>query len=516
MARISAEHCLERASPHSGHFWAPAPIWGSGRPARRQARGSPRLTNAQVATLLGLLGAGVALRLYALDGGLWLDEVLTLVNYARVPLGAIVTSYPDQNQHVLYSVLARLSFILFGESGWALRLPAALFGVASLIALFSFARRVTDSREALVATALLTLSYHHIWFSQNARGYSGLLFWTLVSSTLFYAAMTQRRSGLWPFYGLAVALGMYTHLTMLFLVIGHALVFGSYVLRRPAPRTLRHVGPAIAGFALSGLLTIQLYAFMLPELLGPGLEESTAVEQWNSLWWTIRELVGGLALNRAGGLAAVVASMVFGVGLVSYWRTQPIVPLLLIIPAVFGAAITLGMGHPLWPRFFLFLAGFGVLVVVRGTRVTAERLGALAGAGWHRQNQIGVAACMLLVLISSVTTPLAYRPKQDFVAAQQFVESSRQPGEAVIAVGLATFPYTEYLAPSWLTATSAEDIRAIHRTAKGTWVLSTLRAQLQTSYPDIDRLIHDEFDLVAEFHGSVSDGEILVFHLRGS
>ena len=143
-------------------------------------------------------------------------------------------------------------------------------------------------------------------------------------------------------------------------------------------------------------------------------------------------------------------------------------------------------------------------------------LGALAGAGWNRQNQVGVAACMLLVLISSVTTPLAYRPKQDFVAAQEFVESTRQPGEAVIAVGLATFPYTEYLAPSWLTATSAEDIRAIHRTAKGTWVLSTLRAQLQTSYPDIDRLIHDEFDLVAEFHGSVSDGEILVFHLRGS
>ena len=78
---------------------------------------------------------------------------------------------------------------IFGDGPAALRLPAVLFGVASIAALYLFARRVTTVREALVAAALMTVSYHHIWFSQNARGYSALLFWTLVSSWLFARAL---------------------------------------------------------------------------------------------------------------------------------------------------------------------------------------------------------------------------------------------------------------------------------------------------------------------------------------
>jgi Dolichyl-phosphate-mannose-protein mannosyltransferase len=107
------------------------------------------------ALALGAILAGAAaLRFHALDTGLWHDEIL-----------------------ILYTVLARLSLGLFGDGCWVLRLPAAVFGIASVGALYGLAREVTDRGEALLTAALLAFSYHHVWFSQNARGYTGLLLW---------------------------------------------------------------------------------------------------------------------------------------------------------------------------------------------------------------------------------------------------------------------------------------------------------------------------------------------------
>ncbi|HKZ80638.1 MAG TPA: glycosyltransferase family 39 protein, partial [Pyrinomonadaceae bacterium] len=126
-----------------------------------------------VLSVLSLLG--LALRLWHLNTDLWFDELLTLLNYLRLPLGDLVTSLPDQNNHLLFSVLSHASVSLFGESAWAVRLPSVLFGVMSLWALFLLGRRVVGTREALLACALMTFSYHHIWFSQNARGYMALL-----------------------------------------------------------------------------------------------------------------------------------------------------------------------------------------------------------------------------------------------------------------------------------------------------------------------------------------------------
>ena len=73
--------------------------------------------------LVALLGIGLGLRLYHLGPGLWYDEIETLVEYVRSPLGRIITDYHSTNQHPLYSVLAHFSIATLGESGAALRAP---------------------------------------------------------------------------------------------------------------------------------------------------------------------------------------------------------------------------------------------------------------------------------------------------------------------------------------------------------------------------------------------------------
>jgi len=180
------------------------------RPPRPAAPVQPA-TSPATRWLIGLLlAAAFGIRLYQLGSGLWLDEILTYVNYARLSFGENVTTYSNENQHFLYSLMAHACFLLFGENAWALRLPAVLFGVGSIWALFLLGKYAASAREGLFAAALFAFSYHHVWFSQNARGYSGLLFWTILSSLFFLRALEEDRRGLWVAYAIAVTLGVYT------------------------------------------------------------------------------------------------------------------------------------------------------------------------------------------------------------------------------------------------------------------------------------------------------------------
>ena len=139
----------------------------------------------------GLTLLAALLSVPSLNSGLWTDEVLTLVHYARLPVAQILTSFPDQNQHMLYSLLAHGSMRIFGEQPWALRLPAVIFGAGSIWALFLLGRRLFGETEALLACALMTVSYHRIWFSQDARGYTGMLFFSLLATWLWLEAMER-------------------------------------------------------------------------------------------------------------------------------------------------------------------------------------------------------------------------------------------------------------------------------------------------------------------------------------
>src|SRR5204863_9090573 len=127
--------------------------------------------------------------------------------------------------HILYTLLARLSFLLFGESVWTLRLPAVLFGVGSIWAVYLFSCQVATWREGLLSAGFLMFSYHHVWFSQNARGYTALLFWALLGSSLFIQNLCRPKLLTTLAYAVVTALALYTHLTAMFVVAAHGLIY---------------------------------------------------------------------------------------------------------------------------------------------------------------------------------------------------------------------------------------------------------------------------------------------------
>ncbi len=481
-------------------------IWTSDiQSTRPLSDASPQL---HLAILAVVLLAATGLRLYGLDVGLWHDEILTYVKYVRLPFGEIISTYEDQNQHFLFTLLAHASFGMFGESAWALRLPSVLFGIASIWALYLFGRQVSADREALFAAALFAFSYHHIWFSQNARGYMGLLFWTILASWLLLRGLHEPQPRLWLYYAAAAALGVYTNTTMVFVIIGHFIIYcWTLFIRRQTIWPDRWAG-FFLGFCLAGLFTFLLHALALPQMTG-SLEESV-VPAWKNPLWALLEFAKAMQIGFAGSVIAGGALLVFGAGLWSFMRTNPVVVQLLIIPAVICAAVVVGVGFHLWPRLFFFTFGFGALVVMRGTMLVGRLATRVLNWAPAKAVPIGTALCTGLVLVSAFSVPRAYAPKQDYLGALNFVQAKEEPGDAVVTVGLATYTYKNFYKTGWEDVKTLAALNSIRSQAKRTWLIYTFPPHVQSVYPDIMSSVEHDFTVQQKFYGTLGSGTIIV------
>lgn len=462
-----------------------------------------------------LLAAALALRLYGLGNGLWYDEILTNVTYTRMPYAEIITTYESENQHFLYTLMAHASAQVFGDTPAALRLPAVLFGVGSLWALYLLGRQVAGQREAFLATALLTFTYSHVWFSQNARGYSGLLFWSLLSSWLLLRALAEGQARLWLFYAVAAALGMYTHFTMIFVIAGQAL-WALLRLVRPRAGEKPAWAAAAAGLVGAGLLTALLYGPVLPQLLGGMGREVSEVEAWKNPLWTLLELVQGMQLGFGSGFVAVGALVVGGAGLLSFARSKPVVVFLLVVPAVVGAAVVIVMGHHLWPRFFFFAFGFAALVAVRGTSLVGQWLGRFVSRPRLSSEVWGTLVCLALIAASATSLRWVYLPKQDYEGAMAYVDANSQPGDHIVTAGLAGFVYSRYYLRDWSEVETGAALAAQRAQAPRTWLLYTFPPVLEAVSPDVMAAVRTDCQSSKEFWGTVGSGNIYVCLFAGS
>ena len=488
-----------------------APVGGGARllaPARPEA--DPVRGAVWIVAALVVLGA--ALRLYALGDGLWYDEIRALVTYSRAPTAEILTTFDSQNQHLLYSLLSHAAMSVIGDETVAVRLPAALFGIASLWATYWLGALVASRREGILAAALLTVSYHHVWFSQNARGYSGMLFFALLSTALLVRLLRSDQARGWGpvvLYAVVSALGVYTHTSALFVTVGHFLVWA--MLAVGARTRGEPLGwPAwlpIFGFALAASLTIQLYAPVLPQLL----QTTTAppavggAAEWKHPLWFLRETFTIMSRGIPGGLVTVGAGLAVGAaGFVSYARRAPAVLALMLLPAVLTAGAMLATNHNLWPRLFFFCAGFAALLAVRGVM-------ALAGLAVGARGPMLATIVLALGAVASLTTvPRAWQPKQDFEGARAFVESRRAPGDAVVAVDLARIPYQQLFETDWTTAGSAEALEGVEAQHARTWVVFTFPGRIAAARPALWEHIQRHYTPAARFTGTVGGGAVIV------
>ncbi len=464
-------------------------------------------------TLIVAVGAG--LRIYGLNSGLWYDEIVTLVASVRHPLSSIVTHFPGNNDHPLYSVFARLTIVVFGEQPWALRLPAVIFGIASLPMLYVFGTRVTSRVEALSATALLAVSYHPIWFSQNARGYTLLLFCALLATNLLLIGMRDNYRAAYVAYAVVSALGAYTHLTMVLVTVAQAGVVGCHLLGRHRGRIILRdwFNPAI-GFFLAALLTLILYApvlFDVQSFFGQkSVGASVTTASW-ALWETLR----GLQLGYMTSGALLVGGLLFVAGCWSYLRQSPILLALFVAPGAVLLGVAILLHRPIFPRFFFFLAGFALLIVVRGAWVIGEWAAARIPIVFLREDRRRLLPGVViagLILLSMLALPRLYRfPKQDYGRALRYLEANAGPGDLIAIAGAGTaFPYRSYFGRPWRRIGNGADLTKLCRRYKRVWIVYTFQMYLEQLEPNLMHEMRRNCVLVKTFPGTVPGGSIAI------
>ena len=480
----------------------------------------------------GILSLALVLRAFKLDAGLWYDEILTLVTSVRLPTRELLTTYTSLNNHILYSLEAQGSIALLGESAWTLRLPALIFGVASVGALWWLARLVASPWEANLSALLMAVSYHHVWFSQNARGYTGLLFWSLLATIFFLQSMRRPSWWSWVGYGCVLAVAVYTHLSAAFFFAAHGIVYAALLLRR---RLNIRVGGKIAadpyaeiaglkplfGFALGGVLILAAYAVILPQMMetfGSMLAspaEKLGVEEWKSPIWTMLEIIRNLQeLGVVMSVGLPMALVFVSIGVVSLFKHHPVFAAFFVVHIPLTMGVLLAFSFNIWPRFFFIDMGFILVSLVRGVFVVAQYLARILKTQerWRISgNALGILATMIGFFVSLALLPPNYRyPKQDFLGARDYIEANRAADDRVASFGLATLAFASYYAPDWdaiETRDQLDRLRDSHRT----WVIYTFPRHTEVNYSDILDSIASDFDLIKEFPGTLSDGSVLVF-----
>jgi len=245
------------------------------------------------AWLLVILAAALLLRVWGLqDQSLSSDEIVE-ASIARLDAQEIV-AYPDGFPPLYHLLLA----------GWLRAFPApemgrclsVLAGMATVYAVFRWARHSAGDAAGLFAAGLLAVTPLHVYFSQEMRAYALYLCLAGFALMFFFEALTTNRAKSWLGFVASAALAVNTHY---YAALMAALLGGVLLFSRPAWTTMRRgllaftalaccSLPAMAllpgdvayqsdGFAAKAPLLATLghtaYAFFAGYSLGPSLAE---------------------------------------------------------------------------------------------------------------------------------------------------------------------------------------------------------------------------------------------------
>lgn len=169
--------------------------------------------------LLGaILALAAFLRLFQLSAappGLYMDEAMD----GNDAMEALETHrfqvfYPEDNgREGLYVNVAALSIAAFGHQAWALRLPAAIFGVLTVWGLYLLAAEWLSTSAGLLAAFFLATSFWHLVFSRIAfRAIAAPMFLVWALYLLLMALRRRPRAGWMILAGAVYGLGFYTYL----------------------------------------------------------------------------------------------------------------------------------------------------------------------------------------------------------------------------------------------------------------------------------------------------------------
>ena len=373
--------------------------------------------------LAGLVVVGLLVRATRITESLWYDEIAAWRMFGMHGPGAITTTFFEPSNHVAHTLLSWCSVKAFEWAiGFelALRLPALLFSLGAVVAVFGMARCASGPRVALIAAGLMAVLPVPVLEGAEARGYSMMICFSALASWAFLANVNRQRTWRWCVYAGLGAAGAWAHPVTAFVPIGHAAWLGWQWARHRTVGLAAHGGLTLM---LAALITLALYAPVIPEMLAQrGMYTAARGDEplvFGAEGWHALLQLGGswYPWDAWPGIALAV------VGLIHARRDRAVAVTLLGLPIFL--VVVLATGTWMYARFALFSVPGAVLLMALGL----EALG-------RRNRIVGLAAGAVVLAVSAAD--LALRPpKQPLRDAAEYVRAYRADDEPVLVIGLA-------------------------------------------------------------------------------
>lgn len=457
------------------------------------------------------------LRFYHLNSQMWLDEYSAILQTIRRPWTEIVSVYPGSASHVLYELLANWSSTLFGESAFSVRLPAALFGIAGVVVLARLGARIHTNKSGLFIAALMAVSYHHIFFSQNARGYTALIFFFLWSSFLFLQIVENRRmeakTGL--VYCLATVLTCYCQPFGVFIPVSQFLIalslFMSDTKRGESARF--PIKGYIKWMAAAGVITLILYAPFIEGMMGHARMNIEAPAEGPRFdLGLLIEILEGLSSAFFGYAGLAIATLIGALGVIIWIRIHAASFFILSLPIVIQASVFVVMGVGIHPRYFaiaipvIYVAG-GILIIY----LTEYVLLRVIHNSVIRPVLHGALLSMLIIISAYPLIRYYSLPKQDYQGALKLVERESKPEDIRAGVQTVGTIMASYYGADYVRVDVLEDLLLLEKPGDRVWVVMTLERIMALADPGLVNHVRNNYDLLDSFPGTVGDGSIQVY-----
>jgi mannosyltransferase len=352
---------------------------------------------------------------------LWRDEVASVTITGR-PIGSMwhVIVHHESNMALFDLVLHAWQWLGHGDG--FLRLPSALFAIATVPVAMLVARRLGGDVAAAVAGMVVALNGFVTAFGQQVRGYSLTMLLAAVAALTLLRALESGRRRDWALWTLTIAALPYTHLLGVLIVVAQVASLALYPWRRLPVR------PLAASLVAAGVLWLPIAIFMK---VGDHNRTSWVPPLGRDL---LRQSVEALAGNMTMFVLLVLAALVVLGGLVATlrrdrgpseeaWRLALPLCWLAIPPVLLGIVCVV---QDTWVDRYLIgiVPAFGVVagVAVSVLRARAGTVAAVALAA--------VLALGALRATAGESHPVANG--EDLRGAAALVSARSQPGDQLI------------------------------------------------------------------------------------
>ena len=316
------------------------------------------LSNKEFWVILFLLVLAISLRLPTLGSPLIEDEAISFNRYIDIPWNILIYSYHDTNQHTLFILLSKFSIFVFGESEIAYRLPSFLAGIFSIPLIYFLGRAIKFSWwTSIVATLLMVLSWPHLKYSLEGRGYSLTVFLVLLST---FSAIRYLDGSRWTWGSLLIGSGFFITMALpsnLFFLGGLAVftVFVGSLDSKENRFTIKKIIwpsiPFLIMFALVGVYFFVIYeGLQYGKNIHPLVLDATRIEKITAF------------LVAPWGFW-IYLFFVLGVWQLRDMRNKFFFATIFIIPIILTlmtGAVGFGRTYVYWLPFVFFLSAYGM------------------------------------------------------------------------------------------------------------------------------------------------------------